>query len=150
MQEYRPTPHGLFVSRAFVDHPRIRHWEAHLLPSLSLVVCRYDFHREREHDFYLDIAQIHEQDGLWEVRDFYLDIVVHAGLGAEILDTDELLGGHGAGYLSDQELYRAVTVAHATLADLRRARYDLGEWAAFHGLELSWRSVPGSAPPQPV
>lgn len=138
MQAYRETPYGLFVTRPFVNHPRTRHWRAHLIPQLNLVVCRYDFHGVREHDFYLDVATITRQGNVWTVRDLYLDIVVHDGLGAEIVDTDELLAAHHAGLIGDAELYCSLEVAHHTLSGLAQARYDLSAWAATNGLTLDW------------
>jgi AmpD protein len=34
-----------------------------------VVVCRYDFHGEREHDFYLDVATITRQGEVWQFVD---------------------------------------------------------------------------------
>lgn len=141
VQAYRETPHGLFVTRPFAKHPRIRHWQAHLLPDLHLVVCRYDFHGAREHDYYVDVVTITRHGDVWTVRDLYLDIVVHDGLGAEVVDTDELLAAHRAGLIPDAELYHSLEVAHHTLSTLARARYDLAAWAATHNLTLDWNDV---------
>lgn len=140
VQVYRETPHGLFVSRSFVSHPRIRHWQAHLLPTLNLVVCQYDFHHRREHDYYFDVAVISAQRGLWSVRDLYLDVVLHEGRTAEIVDTDELLAGHAAQFITDRELHQAIEVAHTTLRALSDAHFNLDEWARQHGLTLTWET----------
>ena len=142
VQTYRETGHGLYVAREFVAHPRIRFWQAHLLPALDLVVCRYDFHGRREHDYHLDIAQISREGDVWTVRDLYLDILLHDGLMAEIVDTDELLAAHDHGLIDVGEMHRAVTVAHATLAALARARYSLREWQAAQGVTLEWGIAP--------
>ena len=142
VQTYRETGHGLFVAREFVAHPRIRHWQAHLIPALNVVVCRYEFHGRREHDYHLDIAQISREGEVWTVRDLYLDILLHDGLMAEIVDTDELLAAHDHGLIDGREMHCAVTVAHATLAALARARYSLRDWQAGQGLELEWCVTP--------
>lgn len=140
---YRETPYGLFVGRHFEGHPRIRHWQAHLLPELNMVVCRYDFHGPREHDYYLDVARITSQNHLWTVEDLYLDLIVHDGLRAEILDTDELLAARAAGYLSEGDMQQAVAVAHQALSGLARAGYSLTGWLASHGVELDWSTGGG-------
>ncbi|ALW89511.1 DUF402 domain-containing protein [Deinococcus actinosclerus] len=135
---YHRTPHGLYVARTFAGHPRIRHWQAHLLPGLNLVACRYDFHGRREHDYYLDVATITDSGDVWEVRDLYLDLIVHDGLMAEIVDTDELLAARGAGFIGEAEALRAVQMAHDTLSGLAHARYSLNDWLATRGVRLHW------------
>lgn len=135
---YREHPHGLFVARDFVAHPRIRHWQANLLPALGLVVCRYDFHGPREHDYYIDIATITRSGDLWSVRDHYLDVIVHDGIAAEIVDTEELLAAHGAGFIGDGELHHAVATAHRVLSGLARARYNVPEWLGEQRVEVEW------------
>ncbi|MDL2345746.1 DUF402 domain-containing protein [Deinococcus sp. MIMF12] len=141
---YREHAHGLYVAREFVNHPRIRHWQAHLLPDLGLVVCRYDFHGPREHDYYLDIATVTRGGEVWSVCDHYLDLLVHDGIAAEIVDTDELLAAHRAGYVTAETCMGAVTAAHGVLSGLARARYDLHAWLGTHGVALEWQadSVP--------
>ncbi|MBZ9750336.1 DUF402 domain-containing protein [Deinococcus sp. HMF7604] len=143
---YHLTPQGLYVSRPFTSHPRVRHWQAHLLPALNLVVCRYDFHGEREHDYHLDVADIWQEGEVWVVRDLYLDVLVHDGLMAEIVDTDELLAARAAGYLSEPDMHRAVAMAHRTLSGLARARYSLNSWLEAQGMNLSWAEDGRPAP----
>lgn len=140
---YRETAAGLYVARDFVGHPRIRHWQAHLLPALNLVVCHYAFHHHREHDYYIDVAQISRDGAVWTVRDLYLDIVLHDGLGAELADTDELLAAWEAGFLTSGELHQAIEVAHRTVSGLARARYGLKRWLTDQALHLTWQ---GDAP----
>ncbi|WP_243398384.1 DUF402 domain-containing protein [Deinococcus koreensis] len=142
VQTYLETDHGLFVAREFIAHPRVRYWQAHLLPAQNVVVCRYDFHGRREHDYHLDIAQITRKGEVWTVRDLYLDILLHDGLMAEIVDTDELLCAHEHGLIDGREMHCAVTVAHATLAALARARYSLRDWQAAQGIRLDWCVAP--------
>lgn len=145
VDHYQETVHGLYVARSFEAHPRIRHWQAHLLPALNLVVCKYQFHDRHEHDFYMDIAQISREGAVWAVRDLYLDLVLQDGHSAEIVDTEELLDSRRAGHISDEDLHEAVEVAHRTLAALARANYSLQAWAQAHGLELEWLEVPQKA-----
>ncbi|SMB92146.1 DUF402 domain-containing protein [Deinococcus hopiensis] len=142
VQAYREHEHGLFVSRPFIAHPRVRHWQAHLLPALGLVVCRYDFHGPREHDYHIDLARIARMGEVWTVRDQYLDVLVHAGLAAEIVDTEELLSSHKAGFIDTPELYEVVERAHRVLSELSRTRYRLGPWLEGYGLRLDWLPVP--------
>lgn len=135
---YQETSHGLFVARDFAAHPRIRHWQAHLLPKLNLVICRYDFHGPREHDYYMDVAQITREGDLWAVRDFYLDIVLHDGLAAEIVDTEELLESQVAGFITEPEVQESIAVAHQTLSGLAQAGYNLKTWLAAQQIALDW------------
>lgn len=140
VQTYHETNAGLYVARDFVGHPRIRHWQAHLLPVQNLVVCRYAFHGHREHDYYIDVAQITREGDVWSVRDLYLDIVLHDGLGAEIVDTDELLAAWEAGFLTGVELRQAIEVAHRTVSELAHTEYTLNHWLTAQGLRLEWQA----------
>lgn len=135
---YREHRHGLFAARDFVAHPRIRHWQAHLLPGLEVVVCRYDFHGPRQHDYHIDIATITRSGDLWTVCDHYLDVIVHDGVAAEIVDTDELLAAHQAGLIGARDLHRAVDTAHRVLSGLARARYSVSGWLGGEGMAVEW------------
>lgn len=147
---YREHAAGLYVSRRFVAHPRIAYWQAHLLPGLlggpgteglGVQVCHYDFHGERAHDYYLDIATITRQGEVWTVRDHYLDLLVWDGLCAEIADTEELNAALAAGYIGQDEFAAAVAAAHGVLNGLARTGYDLKLWLAGQGIELEWDCV---------
>ncbi len=152
VDDYREHQHGLYVSRRFVAHPRIAHWQAHLLPGLlegnpaagglGLQLCRYDFHGERAHDFYIDVASISREGHVWTVRDHYLDLLVWDGLCAEIADTDELNAALAAGFVDQQEYAVAVAGAHAVLNGLARHGYDVKLWLASQGLSLDWNTAP--------
>lgn len=147
VDEYREHPHGLYVSRRFVAHPRIAHWQAHLLPELleggfGLQLCRYDFHGERAHDFYIDVASISRDGPIWTVRDHYLDLLVWDGLCAEIADTDELNAALAAGFIGQPEYALAVAGAHAALNGLARHGYDVKAWLESQGLHLDWKAEP--------
>lgn len=138
VEVYREHANGLYVARPFIAHPRIRAWQAHLLPQLGVQLCRYDFHGEREHDYYLDIASITREGPVWSVRDHYLDLIVWDGLSAEIVDTDELLAAHAAGLISTPEMHAAVEGAHRVLHGLAQSRYSVADWLAAQGLQLFW------------
>jgi uncharacterized protein len=146
---YREQAGGLYVSRAFVDHPRVAHWQAHLLPGVldggvGLQLCRYDFHGERDHDYYIDIATITRQGHLWTVRDHYVDLLVWNGLSAEIIDIDELNAALQAGYIGHQEYDAAVAGAHQVLGGLVMHGYDLKRWLNSFGVHLEWDERAGT------
>ncbi len=121
VEVYQLHEAGLYVSRSFVKHPRIRAWQAHLLPELGLQVCRYDFHGPREHDYYIDLATITAVGGVWEMRDHYLDVLVWQGARAELVDADEWQAARRAGYLSGAQAQRVMTQAQSLLERPGRA-----------------------------
>jgi len=140
VEEYRQHEHGLFVARPFVAHPRIRYWEAHLLPALGVQLCRYTLHgHRRDFDYYMDVAHITEHDGIWTVRDLYLDLIIHDGARAEILDTDELLAARRAHLVAEDEALGAIERAHTILNDLARHAYCVNDWLERQGVHLTWR-----------
>ncbi len=146
MDLYQEHPHGLYVSRRFHNHPRVAYWQAHLLPDLlpgglGIQLCRYDFHGERAHDYYIDVASISRQGHVWTVRDHYLDLLVWDGLCAEVADTDELTSALAAGYIGQDEYAAAVAGAHSLLNGLARHGYEVGAWLASQKLHLEWNLV---------
>ncbi|MDB5046901.1 MAG: RNA-binding protein [Deinococcus sp.] len=146
VQAYREHAHGLFVARHFDRHPRIRHWQAQLLPALGVQLCRYDFHQAREHDYYIDIATISQQaknPAVWEVRDHYLDVIVHEGVTAELVDADELEAAQAAGFISESEVRRAYAAADAVLHGLHLARYHVADWLEAEGVRVEWLESEG-------
>lgn len=143
---YREHANGLFVARRFDRHPRIRHWQAHLIPALGVQLCRYDFYQAREHDYYIDIATISRPVGkaaVWEVRDHYLDVIVHEGATAELVDADELAAALAAGFISESEARRAYATADAVLDGLRVARYHVADWLKAEGVRVDWLQAEG-------
>lgn len=142
VQTYREHAHGLFVARPFDRHPRIRYWQAQLLPALGVQLCRYAFHQAREHDYYIDIATISRPLGntaVWEVRDQYLDVIVHEGVTAELVDADELEAAQQAGFISEAEARRAYVAAETVLSGLQQARYHVADWLAAEGVQVEWQ-----------
>ncbi|AWN22939.1 RNA-binding protein [Deinococcus irradiatisoli] len=138
VEQYQVHRAGLFVRRAFVAHPRIRAWQAHLLPALGLQVCRYEFHGPREHDYYLDLATITARGGVWEMRDHYLDVLLWEGVRAEVVDQDEFLAAVQAGHLSAQQARSVQVQAEGLLTGLARHGHDLRAYLGAHGVELQW------------
>ncbi|TSA83021.1 DUF402 domain-containing protein [Deinococcus detaillensis] len=126
---------GLFVSRRFVAHPRIRAWHAHLLPALGLQICRYDFYGVREHDYYLDLATITEDGSVWTMHDHYLDVLIWRGKRAEVVDEDEFLSAALAGYLPQQQAERVWEQARTLLSDLAQHGFELGAYLAAQGVD---------------
>jgi uncharacterized protein len=111
---------------------------------VGLQLCRYDFHGERDHDYYIDIATITRQGHLWTVRDHYVDLLVWNGLSAEIIDIDELNAALQAGYIGHQEYDAAVAGAHQVLGGLVMHGYDLKRWLNSFGVHLEWDERAGT------
>lgn len=142
VETYAEHPHGLYVARPFVAHPRIRYWEAHLLPELGVQLCRYELHGDRrDFDYYMDVACITRHGDVWSVRDLYLDLIVWNGVRAEILDTDELLAARRAGLVGEDESLLAVEQAHAILNRLAQHHYRVEDWLQAEGIHLTWRDA---------
>ena len=129
---------GLAVVRPFAAHPRIRAWQAHLLPALGLQICRYEFHGPREHDYYIDLATISEAGGVWTLTDHYLDVLVWEGTRAELIDEDEFLAAVQAGYLSAAQASAVRAQAQALLRGLAEHNHDLQAYLAARGVRLEW------------
>lgn len=152
VEVYRETAGGLYVSRAFTDHPRVAHWQAHLLPGVlgggvGLQLCRYDFHGERDHDYYIyyvDVVSITRRAHIWTVRDHYLDVLVWNNLSAEVVDQDELDAALGAGYIGLQEHAAAMAAARRVLDGLAGHGYDLERWLDTFGVRLAWDERAGA------
>ena len=138
---YQLHQHGLYVARAFVDHPRIRAWQAHLLPGLGLQICRYDFHAEREHDYYLDLATVTVRGEVWELHDHYLDVLLRSGAGARLVDEDELHAAGRAGYVTPDLTRRVTAQASALLSDLKAHKFHLDAYLAARNMALKWQNL---------
>ena len=144
VREYRVEPFGLFLARDVVDHPSIRAIESWLLPEVGLRATDWFFHpgHERDEDFYLDVVRIDVQGRRWRTEDHYLDLVVRAGRGVEVLDTDELLQAVAAGLLDHPAAQAALSTAYRALDGLARNDYRLDRWLATVGAWPTWTRHP--------
>jgi predicted RNA-binding protein associated with RNAse of E/G family len=145
VEEYRVTPFGLYMSRAMVDRPSA-HWvQSWLLPDLGVCVTDWWWNpgHERDQDFYLDICDIVRDGERWRLTDLYLDIVVHTGKSARVLDIDEFVEAVGAGLIGPELAEEALHRSHAAVAGLAAHGHDLDAWLAGQGITLSWRPPPG-------
>lgn len=127
----RPTPGRI----------QFHYLESWLLPTLGLRANVFHFNPgyELDQDYYLDVGEITVADGLWRTEDHYLDLVVRAGRGTEVVDLDELLEAHRSGLLSTAAAESAVRRAVSAVAGLAAHGHDLNAWLASTGMELSWR-----------
>jgi uncharacterized protein len=141
VDEYRTEPFGLYVARPVVGHQYLVYRESWLLPELDLQVTDWYFRpgHERDQDFYLDIGLIRPGERTWQLVDLYLDIVLRDGHGAEILDTDELLGALGERLIDRRTAQRALETTYRTVDQLAAHGYDLAAWLADLGIHLTWR-----------
>ncbi|WP_018179773.1 DUF402 domain-containing protein [Jongsikchunia kroppenstedtii] len=128
VDEYRRTDFGLYMARPS-DHPEFWYLQSWLLPTFGLRASI--FHFTAGHDkgwrYYLDIAAITEENGVWHTEDWYLDLLDRPDQPLELVDVDELFEAHRAGYLDMDACVRAVEIATQTLAG-----------AATHGDVMSW------------
>ena len=141
VDEFRIEPFGLYVARPVVGHQDLVYRESWLLPELDLQVTDWYFRpgHERDQDFYLDIGLIRPGERTWQLVDLYLDIVLRDGRGAEILDTDELLGALGERLIDRRTAQRALETTYRTVDQLAAHGYDLAAWLADLGIHLTWR-----------
>lgn len=141
VDHYQLTGFGLYVARPFQSHPRIRYWEAHLIPELGLQVNVFHYHPDckASHDYYLDVMRIEQKGHQWCTEDYYLDLLVYQGSHARILDTDEYLHAVQDGTLSAENAEFALMTAHKTLNNLGAFGYDMDAWLASEGIELFWK-----------
>jgi uncharacterized protein len=132
---------GLYVARPTPGRAQFHYLESWLLPELGLRVTVFHFNPgyELEQDFYLDVGRYTAGAAAWHAEDHYLDIVLRTGVGAELLDVDELLEATRAGLITDDDAERAIRTAASTIDALARHGYDLGHWLAERGIALSWR-----------
>ena len=142
VEQYRTEPWGLYMART-ADPPEFHYLESWLLPDLSLRATVFHFHPEhrRDQDFYLDIGEFGPLDAdRWRSIDHYLDIIVRSARAADLLDVDELLAAHSAGYLSLPQAQRAVEIATTTIAGIAHHGYDFERWLNSLDIPLRWLS----------
>lgn len=141
VDEYGVRPWGLYMARPTPGRAQFHYLESWLLPSLGLRANIFHFNPgyEREQDYYLDVGEFTPGESMWRSEDHYLDLVVHAGLCTELLDIDDLLDAHHHGLLGSRTVERAIHRAMNAVDGLARSGYDLHQWLAGNGMELTWR-----------
>ncbi|RDI49683.1 DUF402 domain-containing protein [Nocardia mexicana] len=140
VERYHVEPWGLYMART-ADHREFHYLESWLLPSLSIraTVFHYNAAHHRDQDFYLDIGEFGAvTPDRWKSVDHYLDIVVRTGRDAELLDIDELLAAHNAGYLDLPDSQRAIAAATTAIDGIASHGHDFEHWLGSLGLKLSW------------
>jgi predicted RNA-binding protein associated with RNAse of E/G family len=137
---YREAPFGLYLSRAMPGHPSLDHMRSWLLPELGIRVTDFRFQpgREREQDYYVDIADVRRDGPVWTTVDHYLDLVVHTGERTELLDVDEYVEAVAAGLLAPDAAERALTTAVSVHVGVAEHGHDLDAWLATRGVVLDW------------
>ena len=143
VEEFRVEPFGLYLARPVVVHQDLVYRESWLLPELDLQITDWYFRpgHERDQDFYLDVGLIRPGERTWQLVDLYLDIVLRDGRGAEILDTDELLGALGEHLIDRRTAQRALETTYRTVDQLAAHGYDLAAWLSDLGIHLTWRRI---------
>ncbi|WP_194820322.1 DUF402 domain-containing protein [Nocardia sp. XZ_19_385] len=141
VDSYQVAPWGLYMARSS-DHVEFHYIESWLLPKLSLRATVFHFNpaHQRDQDYYLDLgaySQVGPQR--WKSVDHYLDITVRTGRDSELLDVDELLAAHAAGYLDLTEAQAAIEHAASTMDGIAANGYSLERWLTGQGIELTWR-----------
>jgi predicted RNA-binding protein associated with RNAse of E/G family len=140
VDEYRLTEHGLYMSRAVVGHPKLRHFESWLLPDHGLRVTRQSWWpgHERDFDFYVDVVRVRPDEQVWQTVDLYLDLLVRTGREVEVLDTDELMAAVRLGMLSASDAQLALEGTYRAVAGIAAHGYDIQRWLAAEGVHLAW------------
>ncbi|MBL1077976.1 DUF402 domain-containing protein [Nocardia sp. 2] len=141
VERYQVEPWGLYMAR-HSDHPEFHYIESWLLPTLSLRATVFHFTPAdlRDQDYYLDIGEFAQVDTVtWRSVDHYLDLVVRTGREVELLDVDELLAAHAAGYLDPAQAQRAIETATATIDGIAAHGHSFESWLGAQGIELTWR-----------
>ncbi len=141
VDRYHVEPWGLYMGRP-ADHLEFHYLESWLLPALGIRATKFHHNpgHERREDYYVDIGDFGEvAPGRWRSLDLYLDIIVRNDEDAELLDIDELLAAHAAGYLELAEAERAVAISTATIDGIASHGHNFDRWLAALGIELTWR-----------
>jgi predicted RNA-binding protein associated with RNAse of E/G family len=109
------TGSALFYSRPIAGSEHFYYHERWLLPEHTWSVSRFTFHdhfREGRVDWYIEMDAIEVKDGLWRVKDGYLDVAVFEGARYEVWDADELADGIRDGEISVDEAIGALHALH--------------------------------------
>jgi uncharacterized protein len=134
-------PWGLYVARPTPGRTQFHYLESWLLPSLGLRATVFHFNtgHQRDQDYYLDVGEFTPGPDVWRSEDHYLDIAVHTGAGADLIDVDELLDAVRHGLLTPGIGEQAIRRAVHAVESLARHDYDLQRWLATERMNLTWR-----------
>ncbi len=119
-----------------------------LLPALGLRVISWIKRPGAKdvEDYYIDIAAITANGGLFHMTDYYLDIRVWEGKRAELIDNDEFIAAITAGHLDADQAQQAMADAYRAVDGIARHGYRLASWLSEdHDIDLTWPSVLPSA-----
>lgn len=138
--DYRVEPFGLYLARDVVDHPSIHALESWLLPDLGLRITDWFYRARHEWDehLYVDVVRIDVDARRWRTEDHYLDLIVRAGRGVDVVDTDELLDAVVAGLLDRSAAQAALATTYRTVDGLARHGYRLDRWLSTVGAWPTW------------
>jgi hypothetical protein len=136
---YHEHEHGLYLERAFVEHPSYRYWKAHILPQHHLQICQYFTHQDNyPFEFYIDIVQVEREGHVLRVRDLYLDLGIAFDKTLTLLDTHELFEALRAGLISLDEAMLATQTLHDLINRLGQHQNSLEGTLRAQGIELKW------------
>ena len=140
VDEYRRAEHGLYMSRAVVGHPKLKHFESWLLPAQGLRITKQSWWpgHELDFDFYVDVVHVQPGESQWRTVDLYLDLLVRTGREVEVLDTDELMAAVRLGVLSAHDAQVALEGTYRAVAGIAAHGYDIQRWLAADGVHLTW------------
>lgn len=141
VEDYREEPFGLYMARPMVGHPTVRYVESWLLPGLGLRVTDWWWHPgyTRDQNYYLDVCDVERDGRVWRTTDYYLDIIVHTGRPAEVIDLDEFAAALADGLLDTGAAERALASAFRACTGIAGHGHDLDAWLASHSITLTWR-----------
>lgn len=133
------TEFGLYMARG-ADHPRFGYLESWLLPELGLRANIFHFREgvEERQDYYIDIAEINVENGVWTARDLYVDLISVCGEPITVRDIDELAAATSAGLISAEDAERAIDATLNAVEGITRHGDDPMEWLRSRGIELTW------------
>ncbi len=140
VDRYHREEWGLYMARRS-DHEQFHYIESWLIPTLGIriTIFHYNPGHERDQNYYVDIADVTPGDAMWTSVDHYLDLVVRTGREVELLDVDELLAAHAAGYIDSATAQRTIERAVAAVDGIAGHGHSLEGWLASQGMLINWR-----------
>jgi uncharacterized protein len=141
VDEYRVTPHGLYMYRPVPGHPQLSAFESWFVPKHGVRVTRQSWHsgHERDYDFYVDVVEISAIGTMWKTIDLYLDLIVRTGRSVTVLDSDELLGAVQHNIISPERAQWALETTYQAVSGISAHGHDVVRWLAASGCPTTWR-----------